>query len=84
VYVRALPLLAMAGVAAFVALQTQRGGAFLRLVKESRAEIRRVVWPTRKEATQTTLVVAVFVFIMALILWFVDWALSQIISLIIG
>jgi preprotein translocase subunit SecE len=54
------------------------------LVKESRAEIRRVVWPTRQEATQTTLVVGVVVFVMALILWALDWALNQLISLIIG
>lgn len=84
VYTRSLLLLLMAGVAIFMALQTTRGIAFMRLVKESRAEIRRVVWPTRKEATQTTLIVAAFVFVMALILWGVDWALNQIISLIIG
>lgn len=84
VYERALPLLLMAGVAIFIAMQTVQGEAFGRLVKESRAEIRRVVWPTRQEATQTTLVVALVVFIMALILWALDWSLNQLVSLIIG
>lgn len=83
-YERALPLLVMAGIAVYIALQTIQGEAFGRLVKESRAEIRRVVWPTRQEATQTTLIVAVVVFIMALILWALDWSLNQLVSLIIG
>ena len=84
VYERALPLILMAGVAIFIAMQTIQGEAFGRLVKESRAEIRRVVWPTRQEATQTTLVVALVVFVMALILWALDWSLNQLVSLIIG
>jgi preprotein translocase subunit SecE len=84
VYERALPLLLMAGVAIFIAMQTIQGEAFARLVKESRAEIRRVVWPTRQEATQTTLIVALVVFVMALILWALDWSLNQLVSLIIG
>ncbi len=84
VYERALPLLLMTGVAIFIAMQTIQGEAFGRLVKESRAEIRRVVWPTRQEATQTTLIVALVVFIMALILWALDWSLNQLVSLIIG
>ena len=83
-YLRALPLIALAGVAGFIALQTVHGVAFGRLVKESRVEIRRVVWPTRKEATQTTLIVLVFVLVMALILWFMDWALNQLVSLVMG
>jgi preprotein translocase subunit SecE len=83
-YERAVPLIFMTAIAVFVALQTVRGVAFARLVKESRTEIRRVVWPTRKEATQTTLVVVLLVLIMALILWGLDWGLNQLVSLIIG
>ncbi len=81
---RTLALLPMAAVAILVALQTVKGAAFWRLVKESRTEIRRVVWPTRQEVTQTTLVVVLVVVVMALILWALDWALNQIISLLIG
>jgi len=58
---RVLALLAIAAVAAFVGLQTAKGKSFFVLVKEARTEIRKVVWPTRQETTQTTLiVVAVF------------------------
>lgn len=84
VYMRALPLMLLAAAAVFVAMQTVHGVAFGRLVKESRAEIRRVVWPTRKEATQTTLIVLLFVFVMALILWLIDWTLNQLVSLVMG
>jgi preprotein translocase subunit SecE len=81
---RTLVLLVLAAVALPVVLTTSKGSAFLRLVKESRSEIRRVVWPTRQETTQTTLIVVLVVVVMALILWALDWALNQIVSLIIG
>ena len=84
VYARALLLILMAAVAGFVALNTVHGEAFGRLVKESRSEIRRVVWPTRKEATQTTLIVMLFVLFMALVLWLLDWILNQLVSLVMG
>lgn len=81
---RTLALLPLAGIAIFIALQTVQGVSFWRLVKESRTEIRRVVWPTRQETTQTTLVVGVVVIVMALILWVLDWGLNELVSLIIG
>jgi preprotein translocase subunit SecE len=81
---RTLALLPMAAVAAFIAMQTLKGQAFFQLVKASRAEIRRVVWPTRQETTQTTLVVVLVVVVMALILWALDAGFNKIISLVIG
>ncbi len=81
---RTLALLPMAAVAILVALQTVQGSAFARLVKESRTEIRRVVWPTRQETTQTTLIVIAVVIVMALVLWLLDMGLNWVISLFIG
>jgi len=54
------------------------------LLKSSRTEIRKVVWPTRQETTQTTLIVVVFVFIMALILWGIDSVLGWLVGMVIG
>ncbi|MGB2103151.1 MAG: preprotein translocase subunit SecE, partial [Luminiphilus sp.] len=54
------------------------------LVKGSRMEIRKVVWPTRQETTQTTLIVFVFVIITGLILWGLDSVLGWLASLILG
>ena len=81
---RVLVLLVLAGVAGFVATRTTKGSAFLVLAKEARAEIRKVVWPTRQETTQTTLIVVAVVLVMALLLWGLDSLLGWLVSLIVG
>ena len=83
-FLRVLGLL-IAGAAAFlVAVKTEKGNAAWNLIKEARSEIRRVVWPTNNETTQTTLVVLVMVFIFSLILWGLDSLLSWLVSSLIG
>lgn len=81
---RVIALLAVGVVAAVIALQTAQGAAFWALTKGSRTEIRKVVWPTRQEAVQTTLIVVVFVLIVALLLWGLDSLLGWLVSLVIG
>ena len=81
---RVLALVALALVAGWIASLTEKGGAFLTLVKGSRTEIRKVVWPTRQETTQTTLIVFVFVIVTGLILWGLDSVLGWLASLILG
>ena len=81
---RVLVLLVLAAVAAFVGLQTAKGQAFAVLAKEARVEIRKVVWPTRQETTQTTLIVVAVVLVMALLLWGLDSLLGWLVSLIVG
>ena len=48
------------------------GRDFLNFAKEAVRETKKVVWPTRKEASQITLVVFGFVLVMALFLWGTD------------
>ena len=81
---RVLALLVIAAAAGFVALQTAKGQSFFSLVKEARIEIRKVVWPTRQETTQTTLMVVAVVLVMALLLWGLDSLLGWIVSSIVG
>jgi preprotein translocase subunit SecE len=81
---RVLGLLVIAGAAAFIALQTVKGKAFFILAKEARTEIRKVVWPTRQETMQTTLIVVAVVLVMALLLWGLDSLLGWLVSLIVG
>ena len=81
---RVLGLLALAVVAGLIALQTAQGATFWDLVKGSRTEIRKVVWPTRQETVQTTLIVVAFVILVALILWGLDSLLGWLVSLVIG
>ena len=78
----ALTLAAIAGMG--VASQTAQGVAFIELARAARSEIRKVVWPTRQEATQTTLVVVVVVIVMSLLLWGLDTFLGWLASKLIG
>ena len=73
---RVLAIVAIAAVAGFVSLQTAKGASFWNLVKGSRTEIRKVVWPTRQETTQTTIAVLIMVFIVAIMLWLIDMLLG--------
>lgn len=81
---RVVALLVLATAALFVALQTAKGAEFWKLVKEAKVEIRKVVWPTRQEATQTTLIVFAFVLVTALILWGLDTLVGWLASRILG
>jgi len=81
---RVLVLLVIAVAAGFIGLQTGKGKAFFVLAKEARTEIRKVVWPTRQETTQTTLIVVAVVLVMALLLWGLDSLLGWLVSLIVG
>lgn len=81
---RVIGVLLLAAFASFVAFSTAKGHAFLVLLKEARTEIRKVVWPTRQETTQTTLIVVAVVLVMALMLWGLDTLLGWLISLIVG
>ncbi len=81
---RLIAILALAGVAGFVALNTVKGKAFSVLVRDAKTEIRRVVWPTRQETIQTTLIVLAVVIFMSLVLWGIDSFLGWVVSTVIG
>jgi|TARA_Y100000294_G_scaffold150069_1_gene147213 preprotein translocase subunit SecE len=81
---RVLGLIVVAVIAVAIALQTERGRNTWTLLREARSEIRRVVWPTREETLQTTLVVLALVVVFALILWMLDSGLSWLVSTVIG
>ncbi|OUR75052.1 preprotein translocase subunit SecE [Marinomonas sp. 42_23_T18] len=81
---RLIAILILAGLAGFIGLQTIKGKAFSVLAREAKTEIRRVVWPTRQETVQTTLIVLAVVVFMSLVLWGVDSLLGWIVSAVIG
>ena len=70
-------ILAAVVVAAAIAMQSAPGQAAWVFARDSRTELRRVVWPTNKETMQTTMIVMAIVVLIALFLWFVDWALLK-------
>jgi preprotein translocase subunit SecE len=73
---RVIGLLFAAGLSIVIALQSKTGKATADFMKEARNEVRKVVWPTRKETAQTTMFVMVAVVIMGFCLWLLDMFLS--------
>lgn len=64
----------VAAVAMF--LMSESGRQLVAFSRDALREVRKVVWPTRKEATQITVYVFGFVLIMALFLWLTDKTLE--------
>ena len=81
---RVLVMLVVTAVSVAIALTTERGHSFNQLRKESWIEVRKVVWPTRQETIQTTLVVMAVVVVVALLLWLVDTLLGLGIAWVVG
>ena len=63
---------------------TEPGREFVQYAKESIEEAKKVVWPTRKETMQSTGMIFVFVCVMAVFLWAVDWSLTFVLTKFIG
>lgn len=70
--VRAIALVVGLLISAGIAYTSSAGRDFLNFAKESVRETKKVVWPTRKEATQITMIVFAFVLVMAVFLWGTD------------
>lgn len=70
--VRAAVGLVVIAMTLLIALRTSAGHQFWIFAKGARIELRKVVWPTRQETIQTTLVVVAMVVVAALILWGID------------
>ena len=67
-----------------ILLTTSQGKEALNTVLESRSEIRRVVWPTRIETTQTTMIVVVAITVAGLVLWGLDSLFGLVTSRLLG
>ena len=82
--VRWVIVLASLGTGIAVALQSLQGRTFWDFVQGSRVELRKVVWPTRQETLQTTLVVFVAVLAMGIFFWILDWILGSVTAALAG
>jgi len=84
-YIRIGAFVAGLVIAALIAWFSEPGRRTLSFGRDSYNEVKRVVWPTRKESTQMTGIVFVFVAAMGLFLWLVDKGLEWIIyGLLLG
>jgi preprotein translocase subunit SecE len=75
-WMRWLPVIAGLVVGAVVVALSRYGTEFRRFVELSRIELRKIVWPTRQETLQTTLVVFGFVIVAGIFFWLLDLALA--------
>lgn len=82
--VRWVIVLVALGAGIFVALQSVQGRTFWQFVQGSRIELRKVVWPTRQESLQTTLVVFVAILVMGIFFWILDWILGSVTRALTG
>jgi preprotein translocase subunit SecE len=82
--VRVIGLLVAAGAALAIAATTELGSNVLDFIKDSRMELRKVVWPTRTETLQTSLAVIVMVILMGVFLWLLDLLLFWLVRLLTG
>ncbi len=81
---RVLGLLVVFGVAVAVLLTTQIGKSAWGYFQGARTEVRKVVWPTRKETSQTTLLIMISVIIVGIVLWGLDSLLLWAVQLLTG
>ena len=84
VLLRTLGVLAAFALAIFVALQSAQGKTLWAFIQGARVELRKVVWPTREETVQTTIIVLVFAMIMGTFFWLLDIFLLWITRFITG
>jgi preprotein translocase subunit SecE len=81
---RVLALLVFVAVALGIVYTTRLGQSVIGFGRESRAEVRKVVWPTRQETVQTTLMVIVAVIILGILLWLIDMVLVSAVQYLTG
>ena len=83
-WVRVLLFIASLIAGAAVMLVSAPGKSFLRFVNASIIELRKVVWPTKQETTQTTIVVIVGVIVVGILLAIIDFLLATSVDKLMG
>lgn len=78
--VRILLLVVLLIGAVAAAAFTNQGQKAIGFIKDSRQEMRKIIWPNRQETTQTTLIVGAVCVVVALALWGIDSIIVAIIN----
>ncbi len=69
---RVLMVLGGAGFGVAIAMTSMQGQRLWHFIQGSRVEIRKVIWPTKQETTQTAIAVFVFTLILSVFFWLLD------------
>lgn len=67
-----------------IAAKTEKGASTIAFVRASIIEMKKVVWPSKKETTQTTITVGIMVVIVGIILWSFDQMIGWAVRLLTG
>lgn len=67
-----------------IAMTSAQGQRLWHFIQGSRVEIRKVVWPTKQETTQTAIAVFVFTLVMMLFFWLLDSGLLWLTQKLVG
>jgi preprotein translocase subunit SecE len=81
---RVLMVLGGTGAGIAIAMTSTQGRRLWHFIQGSRVEIRKVVWPTRQETTQTAIAVFVFTLVLALFFWALDSGLLWVTRQLVG
>jgi len=81
---RVLMVLGGTAVGIGIAMTSVQGQRLWHFIQGSRVEIRKVVWPTRQETTQTAIAVFVFTLVMMLFFWALDSGLLWLTRTLVG
>ena len=81
---RVLMVLGGTAVGIGIAMTSLQGQRLWHFIQGSRVEIRKVVWPTRTETTQTAIAVFVFTLVMMLFFWLLDTGLLWLTRRLVG
>ncbi|MCK5818948.1 MAG: preprotein translocase subunit SecE [Psychromonas sp.] len=80
IVLRVVIVSALIFIALFIAAFTSKGKTFIEFAQGSRTEVRKVVWPTRQETVQTTLIVIAVSILVGLVLWGLDGIFVRVIE----
>ncbi len=81
---RVMGILAGVGIGAALLYQARQGQVIWQFILGSRVEIRKVIWPTRQETLQTTITVFIFLLLLGLFFWSLDFVLLMITRAVTG
>ncbi len=84
IVLRVIGILAGFGAGLALLYQTRQGQVIWQFILGSRVEIRKVIWPTRQETTQTTITVFIFLLILGFFFWSLDFVLLMVTRAVTG
>ena len=81
--IRTSALILLAIIAGLIALTTHKGALLWSFFMDARIELRKVVWPTRQETVQMSMILVALVSLMSVVLWGIDSLFAYLINLVI-